>query len=116
MKTLNIKRHKYGAIKKHGYDSIKEYNRSTHLKLMLRSGIISDLKEQVSFELLPAQYVKDYSGKEITGRRAMKYIADFTYYDGGKFVVEDVKGYLTKEYKHKRTLMKKIHGITIKET
>ena len=111
-----IKRHKYGAIKKHGYDSIKEYNRSTHLKLMLRSGIISDLKEQVSFELLPAKYVKDHSGKEICGRRAMKYIADFTYYDGKKYIVEDVKGFRTPEYKRKARLMLKIRGIVIKET
>jgi hypothetical protein len=110
------KRHKYGATKTNGYDSKKEYNRSTHLKLMQRSGIITDLKEQVPFELLPAQYVKDHSGKEICGRRAMKYIADFTYYQKGVYIVEDVKGYRTKEYKRKANLMLKIHGIHIKET
>ena len=109
-------KHKYGAVKTSGYDSKKEYKRAWELKLLQTGGYISDLNEQVRFELLPAQYVPDYKGKLICGRRAMVYIADFVYSQKGDVVVEDVKGYRTKEYKRKARLMLKIHGIKIKET
>ena len=111
-----MKRHKFGAQKTNGYDSKKEYQRSEQLKFMERINQISDLREQVVFGLLPAQYVTDVKGKQICGRREMRYIADFVYVRNGETIIEDTKGYKTAEYKRKKRLMEKIHGIKIKES
>lgn len=102
---------KYGNRKITGpdgqkYDSVKEYHRYGCLRLLERAGEISDLKRQVKFELIPKQ----------VGERACNYIADFTYMENGKLVVEDVKGVKTDAYKIKKKLMLWIHGIRIKET
>ena len=101
---------KYGNIKTTTsdgitHDSIKEANRWCELKLLERAGKIRLLQRQVKFELIPKQ----------DGERAVFYIADFTYIEDGKYVVEDVKGKRTKEYIIKRKLMRWIHGINIKE-
>jgi hypothetical protein len=113
-----MKRHKYSAVKTNGYDSKKEAKRAGILKLLEKAGEIKDLKEQVPFILCPAQYVTGFNGKEVCARREMKYIADFVYVDTktGEMVVEDSKGFKTSEYKKKANLMRKIYGITIKET
>lgn len=106
-----MKRPKYNNTKYKGYDSLTEYRRSVVLKMLEKQGIISDLKEQVPFVLIPSQYI---DGKCI--ERSLKYIADFVYYENGKLIVEDSKGYRTDEYKIKRKLMLQIHGIQIRET
>ena len=94
------------------YDSHKEARRAQELRLMLRAGIISNLREQVPYELIPAQ--KNEYGKVI--ERAVIYKADFVYDDEkGKTVVEDTKGVRTKEYVIKRKLMLYEYGIRIKE-
>ena len=113
---IKKKRSKYGSKKVNGYDSAKEAKRAEILKLMQQNGYISDLREQVPFELLPKQEALGFNGKLICGRRAMKYIADFVYIENGEQVVEDAKGFRTPEYKRKANLMKSIHGIIIKET
>lgn len=95
------------------YDSAKEAHRHSVLKLLERAGKISGLERQVKFELIPAQRDKE-TGKVI--ERACSYIADFTYYENGVFVVEDSKGYRTPEYKIKKKLLLWVHGIRIKET
>lgn len=106
------KRNKYGAKKSGGYDSRKEHNRANELKMMQRAGLISNLREQVKYELIPAQY---RDGKLI--ERACAYVADFVYFDreANSLVVEDTKGFRTKEYIIKRKLMLHVHGIVIKE-
>lgn len=103
---------KYHARKCNGYDSHREYDRAQQLKLMLRAGLISDLREQVSFELIPAHRFEDGALE-----RSCRYIADFVYTDNatGLTVVEDTKGVRTKEYIIKRKLMLYRHGIRIKE-
>lgn len=115
-------RNKYRARKTGGYASRKEYLRAQQLKLMQRAGIISDLREQVPFVLIPAQYGE--CGKDLKGRpvrvcleKPCKYIADFVYTDNetGQKVVEDTKGVRTKDYIIKRKLMLKVYGIAIKE-
>ena len=88
------------------FDSVKEFHRYGVLRLLERAGKISDLKRQVSFELIPKQ----------DGERACTYVADFTYYEDGKLVVEDCKGFKTEVYRLKRKLMLWVHGIRIKET
>lgn len=54
------------------HDSQKEANRWAELKLLERVGLIKDLRRQVEYELIPAQYV---DGKCV--ERAVKYKADF---------------------------------------
>lgn len=106
------KKNKYHAEKSGGYDSRKEHHRADELKLMQRAGVISDLREQVPYILIPSQI----NGDGIT-ERAVRYKADFVYVDNdtGKTVVEDTKGFRTPEYVIKRKLMLQVHGITIKE-
>lgn len=87
------------------FDSNKESKRYKQLKLLLKTGHIAFLKLQVPFELNEG------------GTHSLKYIADFVYVirSTGERVVEDAKGYRTQEYKKKRRLMLKVHGIEIKE-
>lgn len=115
-------KNKYHAQRVGGHASQKEHDRSNQLKLWQRAGVISNLREQVSFELIPAQYGEcgtDLKGKPVRVciEKACKYIADFVYTDTetGQTVVEDTKGVRTKEYIIKRKLMLWIHGIRIKE-
>ena len=105
------KRSKYGAVKSGGYDSRKEHRRANELKLMQRAGLISNLREQVKFVLVPAQ--RDAAGKLL--ERECSYYADFVYDCDGATVVEDTKGVRTPEYKIKRKLMLYVHHIKIKE-
>ena len=93
------------------YDSHKEAHRHCELVMLQKAGIITELQEQVVFELIPKQY--DESGKML--ERDCKYKADFVYKQNGITVVEDTKGARTKDYAIKRKLMLYIHGIRIKE-
>lgn len=108
------RRNKYGAKKTGGNASGKEHTRANQLKLMQRAGLISDLREQVKFVLIPTQRNRD--GKLL--EKECSYYADFVYVDNdtGQTVVEDAKGYRTPEYRLKRKLMLYLHGISIKET
>ena len=115
-KNITKKKSKYHNEKSGGYDSKKEHSRAVVLHLMEKRGLISDLREQVTFELIPAQYVQGFNRKLICARRAMKYVADFVYVENGKFTVEDSKGFKTVVYKQKKRLMKRIYNIEIKET
>ena len=94
------------------HDSRKEAVRWEELKLMQKAGVIKDLKRQVGFVLIPTQYEE---GKKKVAERECSYIADFTYYENGKLVVEDTKGVKTREYIIKRKLMRYIHKIKITE-
>lgn len=103
-------RNKYNANMDRHRRSAKERARAAELKLMERAGRIQGLSEQVRFELLPKQ----------DGERAVTYTADFTYWQGGQFVVEDVKGYRRGNayalFVIKRKLMLYRYGIKVKET
>jgi hypothetical protein len=88
------------------FDSVKEFHRWGCLRLLERAGRISDLKRQVSYELIPKQ----------EGERACCYVADFTYYENGKLVVEDCKGCQTEVFRIKKKLMLWVHGIRIRIT
>lgn len=94
------------------FDSKLEARRFQELKLLERAGEIKDLCCQIKFELIPSQRV---NGKVI--ERAVSYVADFVYEDKatGKTVVEDTKGFKTKDYIIKRKLMLHKYGIRIKE-
>lgn len=92
------------------FDSAKEARRYGELVLLERAGQISSLERQVRFELIPSQY---RDGRCV--ERAAHYIADFVYMEDGKKVVEDTKGFRTKDYILKRKLMLMVHNIRIKE-
>ena len=97
---------KYHNVKTNGYASRKEATRAEELKLLFHAGQISDLVEQPEFVLVPPQ----------DGERAVKYRADFGYYEKGQRVIEDCKGVRTSDYIIKRKLMLFLHGIRITET
>lgn len=98
------------------FDSRKEANRFCELKWLERAGKIKNLQRQVKFELTPA--FKDHTGKVF--EKTSSYTADFVYDEvlttGQTLqIVEDVKGYRTKEYILKRKMMFARYGIRIRE-
>lgn len=110
-----FKKQKYNNVG-HG-TSNKEKNRGAVLELIQRQGLISGLQKQVVYDLIPAQYgIVD--GKKRCIERACTYRADFVYFDEKtkELIVEDSKGFRTKDYIIKRKLMLFLHGIKIKET
>lgn len=106
------KKSKYRAVKTTiddiTFDSLKEARRYKELKVLERAGMITNLRLQVPYILIP----KSKYG------RAIKYIADFVYSDvNGNQIVEDVKSIATKTplYKFKKRLMQEIYNVTIQE-
>jgi hypothetical protein len=95
-----VKRSKYGNVWTE-VDGIKfqskaEARRYSELKLLERSGEITDLILQPAYQL---QCTHHKSGPFNVGR----YVADFSYTDSrGTWVVEDVKGIETAIFKWKR--------------
>lgn len=98
------------------HDSKKEALRWMHLKRLESDGKIKDLKRQVEYILIPKQ-IETVKGKINTVEKAVTYVADFVYIDAetNKTVVEDSKGYRTREYIIKRKLMRYLLGIKIQE-
>lgn len=80
------------------FDSKREARRYVELRTLLTIGEITDLKVHERFKLSVCVYE-----------------ADFTYYRNGEFIVEDSKGFRTKEYRLKKKLMKSELNIEIKE-
>ena len=107
------------------FDSKKELQRYLVLLEAERRGIISDLKRQVKFELIPAiteEYVEHLKTKDKVKTRtlqlAVTYICDFTYVKDGVVVIEDIKSdpkLLTKEYQLKKKMLYAMHRLSIKE-
>jgi hypothetical protein len=99
---------KYGNIKERGYASKREARRAQELVLLLKCGIIANLREQVPIELTPK------IGKE----RASFWIADFVYdeVETGEEIWEDCKGARTALYILKRKIVLHRYGKTIRET
>jgi hypothetical protein len=93
------------------YDSAKEARHAQLLQAMLRDGLIRNLRRQVTYLL------------EVNGVLICRYKPDFVFEElspptegmGWWTVVQDVKGYLTPEYKLKKKLMLACHGIDIQE-
>ena len=95
------------------FASRKEARRYKELQLLERAHVISNLRRQVRYLLIPTQYDDD----GLCIERCCNYYADFVYNDAsGNLIVEDVKGYKTKEYIVKRKLMLHLYGIRILET
>lgn len=99
-------RNKYRNIRTGGRASKRENARAQELRLLEKLGEISDLEEQVKYELIPKQ----------EGERAVTYTADFRYRDNeGKLHVEDSKGFKTQQYILRRKMMLYFHNIKIEE-
>ena len=114
------------------FDSKKEAECYLVFREMEKKGVISDLKMQVGFELLPAVYGTRTKVKHLkSGDREMQerylrqrptyYYADFTYTENatGNYVVVDVKSPATRKkdaYVLKKKMMLALKGIEITET
>ena len=114
------------------YDSELEWSRYVFLANRQKEGEISDLRRQVEYLLIPAQYgteIRHLKTKDKEVRvlleRPCSYIADFVYERNGKTIVEDCKGEdkkykgkrfstQTADFKIKKKLMLYIHNIQIK--
>ena len=100
---------------------MKELRRWNDLCLLEEQGVITDLKREVKFVLIPAQREEETvtpRGKTRPGKvieRECLYYADFVYKKDGRLHVEDAKGMRTEVYKIKKKLMLYIHGIQIEE-
>lgn len=104
------------------FDSKKEAKRYQELKILERAGLITNLRLQVEYILLPSQREPDTIGvrggikKGKVIEKECKYIADFVYNDkDGNEIVEDAKGMKTKEYRIKKKMMLYFHKIKIQE-
>ena len=80
------------------FDSKKEHQRYVFLKDAEDNGLITDLRTQVKFELIPAvteEYVEHLKTKDKIKTRtlqlAITWTADFVYLKDGEEVIEDVK-------------------------
>jgi len=80
------------------FDSAKEARRYKELALLERAGEIQNL------ELQPRFLLQEGFKKNNKKWRKLEYVADFKYIENGKTIVEDVKGFETKEFKIKRKL------------
>lgn len=103
-----IKRSKYGAKKTVvdgiTFDSKAEATRYSVLKIVQASGLITDLRLQVPYQIT------------VNGKKVCRYVADFVYSENGKEVVEDVKGMKTPVYNLKKKLMEAVFGVVIFES
>lgn len=99
-KFNNVKTTVYGIE----FHSKHEAERYVVLRALNAQGLIRGLCMQQPYKL------------NVNGVLIAKYISDFEYLDNGEWVVEDAKGFRTREYIMKRKLMKAIYGITIRET
>lgn len=104
------KRTKYGSQKVEvdgiKFDSKKEAKRYGELKVRLLAGEISDLELQPVFQII------------MEGKNVAKYKADFRYWTGKKWVVEDVKSPSTRlkeTYRLKKKLVEAQFQIEIIE-
>ncbi len=82
------------------FDSMREASRYGGLKILEKQGYVSNLRCHPQYPLQEA-FVNCH-GESV---RKIVYVADFEYNDReGNLVVEDVKGFKTKEYILKRKL------------
>lgn len=83
----------------HLHDSEKEAIRCDLLNVLLRGGVISQLKQQPRIVLQRRFKIDE---KKI---RRIVYYADFSYIEDGRNIIEDCKGFRTRVYKLKKKLL-----------
>lgn len=100
------KESKYHNKRSNGYASKHEERVARDLQVLADGGVITDLREQVAFTLVPGR----------NGIRGIKYIADFTWIDNqGWTHIGDAKGMKTPVYLLKKKMMYILYGLTIEE-
>ena len=121
-----MQRRKYGNKKVEfggeTFASKGEWQRWLFLKDAESRGLITTLKKQVEFILIPTQYreevvhlkTKDKIVRRVAEREVC-YVADFVYFKNGEIVVEDFKGFPDEKYPIKRKMMLFFNGIAIRE-
>lgn len=104
---------KYGNVA-HVVDGIRfsskaEAKRWVELAWLEKFAQVSNVQRQVKWELLK----KDFNGKNFV---VESYVADFVYRDAaGNQVVEDVKGFRTRDFIRKKKWMWLVYGVQIVE-
>jgi hypothetical protein len=123
----NGKRGKYGAIRAevdgHKFASKAEARRYVQLKDMEARGEIDCLVLQERFALYAIvlhdedfPYLLEVVSPERNAEMIGHYVADFTYWRGDEWVVEDVKGGPTTDlFKWKKRMMKSCYNIDVVE-
>lgn len=119
--VINKYRNKWTEVDGKKFQSKKEADRYSQLILLQRSGIISDLRTQVSFDLKAyklegANHL--YMGIA-KGIKICTYRLDFKYKEAGHWCYEDVKGMKSgpayQLFKLKKKWMKAQYGIDVIE-
>lgn len=97
---MNKYKNKKVTIDNITFDSKKEARRYEELKLMEKTGLITNLVLQPRYELL-----KGFKRRGKTHRK-IEYIADFKYFDNERQIeiIEDVKGVITSVFSLKMKL------------
>lgn len=102
IKTKKSKKNKYHntrlVIDGIRYDSKKEYERHCELILLEKAGEISELRFHDKKDIIILQ-----------DKPLITYEPDFCYKENDNFIIEDLKGYQTKEFKLKKKMI--IHKI-----
>lgn len=103
------------------FDSENEWKRWLVLKDAERRGVITSLRRQVKYVLLPKQtkqvVVHLKTKDKIVERVAeseITYTADFVYEKDGNTVVEDYKGFPNDRWPMKKAMMLYFHGIEVR--
>lgn len=86
------------------FDSKREAARYSELRLLERAGRIKGLMLQQPFKV------------SLNSVHVFTYRADFVYFEDGRRVVEDVKGFATPLYRLKKRIIKAIYNVDIRET
>lgn len=81
------------------FDSKYEYQEWCRLKVLERGKVISELRRQVPFDLIPTINTSAGTLSKI------RYVADFVYKEGNRWCIYESKGYKTGEYNLKKRLL-----------
>jgi hypothetical protein len=86
------------------FASKREAKRYQELKLLFRAGLIRELQLQPEIDCI------------VEDKHLFTYRADFSYWENGKNVIEDVKGFKTPVYRLKKRIIEALYNIKITET
>lgn len=116
----NANKYKARKVTYHGitFDSQKELERYLYLEYLEKHGVISQLRRQVRFQIIPPLYATEtirHNKRTNTRKklvdRAAHYTCDFLYRENEKIIIEDVKSEATarlSDYGLRRKLMLRI--------
>lgn len=82
------------------FDSAGEFTRWRELQLLERAGELTDLRRQVSYELVPTLHRPGHRTEP-----ALHYTADFTYQEGNRLIVEEFKGFSDTAWRIRRRVL-----------